>query len=381
MRKKRMHLFWLITLVILCIPGICLGGGITDDPNIKKTSSIFTYNGFERPVYIYADQFNFFIFDGEIHITIFLNNSTQTFDEGLDISIPPTVATYPVTSIAPYACILLNPSETYILFLDTQLNDIAYNAFADINIEYIVTLDNYKPGKCYVNDACQLVDQNDYAYITAKNVMTQERTQLVSAVTDTANTLNPQTQVGDIVTFGTYPQNPNSNERQPIEWFVINLWPSDDGTVTYAELLSCSCLEAKQFNEQFVKTSWEQCSLREWLNSDFLLSAFSTEEQERMSIYQHSTGTDYDYSDKVYLPEELYQNWLPLSKQSLFLSLSTSNQEDEVSSININDGWWLMDSGKTPSRAKYMSNRANEVYQAEVDSYAGVRPVIMVELQ
>ena len=122
---------------------------------------------------------------------------------------------------------------------------------------------------------------------------------------------------GDIITFGTYEQdNVTENGAEPIEWIVVDVF---DGKAT---LLSKYGLDAKSFHEDGTKgIYWEDCSLRNWLNSEFFEIAFDEKEQEQIlttRLDNHSNAT-YNVKDgavtedKVYLLsiDELYQIYKP----------------------------------------------------------------------
>ena len=80
--------------------------------------------------------------------------------------------------------------------------------------------------------------------------------------------------VGDIVSFGTFEQdNDLDNGQEPIEWEVMEI---EDGK---AFLLSCYALDYLPFNIEDEDVTWENCTLRTWLNQDFFSSAFSDSEK------------------------------------------------------------------------------------------------------
>ncbi len=83
-------------------------------------------------------------------------------------------------------------------------------------------------------------------------------------------------QIGDIIKFGKYPQDSNGSES-PIEWLVLDVKGNE------ALLISRYALDCKQYHSGGSIT-WEDCDLRKWLNSDFLKSAFSNEESERILV-------------------------------------------------------------------------------------------------
>ena len=83
--------------------------------------------------------------------------------------------------------------------------------------------------------------------------------------------------VGNIVKFGRYEQdNDLLNGSEEIEWIVLDVQGGK------ALLFSKYGLDAKPFHEgEFTSKSvtWETCTLRKWLNSDFINIAFSEEEK------------------------------------------------------------------------------------------------------
>ena len=80
--------------------------------------------------------------------------------------------------------------------------------------------------------------------------------------------------IGNVVTFGRYEQdNDLTNGPEEIEWLVLDV---EDGK---ALLLSKYGLDAKPYNGDLTDITWEKCTLRKWLNQDFLQAAFSADEQ------------------------------------------------------------------------------------------------------
>lgn len=98
---------------------------------------------------------------------------------------------------------------------------------------------------------------------------------------DTAGNLEIGT-TGDILTFGHYEQDGDlSNGPEDIEWIIVSA-DYQDGR---AMLLCNSCLEYMPFidyepgDEVDYDCSWGSSTLRAWLNTEFLATAFSEEEQ------------------------------------------------------------------------------------------------------
>ncbi len=88
--------------------------------------------------------------------------------------------------------------------------------------------------------------------------------------------LAPFRTVGGYVTFGSYEQDNNTgNGEEPIEWLVLDY----DAANHRVLLLSRYGLDAKPYNTTRVDITWEQCTLRTWLNGEFMHHAFSKTEQ------------------------------------------------------------------------------------------------------
>lgn len=77
---------------------------------------------------------------------------------------------------------------------------------------------------------------------------------------------------GTVHIFGRYPQT-ELCEIRPIEWTVL---AEKEGKTL---LISKYALDQRQYNRSWVDTTWEECSLRSWLNGEFTETAFTAEER------------------------------------------------------------------------------------------------------
>ena len=81
-------------------------------------------------------------------------------------------------------------------------------------------------------------------------------------------------QAGNIVTLGRFEQDNNAADGpEPIEWIILEM---QEGR---ALLLSRYALDAMPYNTESADVTWETCSMRAWLNGEFLNSAFTDEER------------------------------------------------------------------------------------------------------
>ena len=111
-------------------------------------------------------------------------------------------------------------------------------------------------------------------------------------------------EVGDIVLLGTYEQdNDLENGEEAIPWTVL---AKEDGKLL---LISYYGIENKQYNHEPAQVTWEQCTLRTWLNEDFYQAHFTDQEKAKIQLSHLSTednirwGTDggKDTDDYVFL--------------------------------------------------------------------------------
>lgn len=121
-----------------------------------------------------------------------------------------------------------------------------------------------------------------------ENSQTQEPAETANNTTaelDGSKLSNPVTEgevtTWDCVYFGNYWQKDTNgdgiadqnDEKEPIKWRVLSVEDDD------AFLLADQCLDCQSYNETDVDVTWETCTLRTWLNTDFFNEAFSSAEQ------------------------------------------------------------------------------------------------------
>lgn len=92
------------------------------------------------------------------------------------------------------------------------------------------------------------------------------------------------------IIMGAYPQTCGL-KKEPVEWIVLK-----------EEQQRCLCvskylLDCKPYHDSSKNITWQDCTLRNWLNHDFLMLAFSAEERERilLSTVENPAGNTLDY--------------------------------------------------------------------------------------
>ena len=104
--------------------------------------------------------------------------------------------------------------------------------------------------------------------------------------------------VGSTLYFGKYEQdNDLTNGPEDIEWVILDIV---DGK---ALVISQCGLDAQPYHDTFQPVTWQDCSLRSWLNSEFWNTAFSREEQAKILTTTVADARDETLTteDKVYL--------------------------------------------------------------------------------
>ena len=84
----------------------------------------------------------------------------------------------------------------------------------------------------------------------------------------------------------------NNNGKEPIEWIVLDY----DETNHKALLLSRYGLDAVPYNKDYKAITWEKCTLRSWLNGEFLNKAFSAAEQSSILTTKVDNSKSQGYS-------------------------------------------------------------------------------------
>ena len=133
---------------------------------------------------------------------------------------------------------------------------------------------------------------------------------------------------GSIVTFGRYEQdNDSANGPEEIEWIVLDYDEQEHKSL----LLSKYGLDSVAFNTGFNYVNWENCTLREWLSTEFLETAFSPEEQAAILMTAVDNSPDQGY--------EYYNKWKSGSGWSL---LTVNDTEDRLFLLSYAESYRYM---------------------------------------
>lgn len=196
----------------------------------------------------------------------------------------------------------------------------------------------------------------------------------------------------DCIWFGHYPQSDATGKtKEPIRWRVLCVEGND------AFIMADRNLDMQQYNASRQAVSWEDCTMRSWLNGygsdcnlcgidysndNFLNRAFTSEEQEAIMVTNVVNGMNpkskvsggRDTQDKIFLLsfEEVTNadygfdsNYMKYGegrkpKHTAYVDAGGTIHSDEGRSANGRFSWWL----RTPGKDAF--------YAANVQSYGSV---------
>ena len=162
-------------------------------------------------------------------------------------------------------------------------------------------------------------------------------------------------QVGDRVVLGTYEQdNDRTNREEPIEWIVLD---KQKGMLL---VISKYALECKPYGNTPDDVTWENSTLREWMNTEFFASAFLGTEKDLIipveTVAQYGdvfpSGADLPKQDRLFLLSQEEAN-------SYFQSNDSRACKATAYAISLGAGrggsqWWLRTPGNEEGHAMHV---------------------------
>ena len=167
-------------------------------------------------------------------------------------------------------------------------------------------------------------------------------------------------EVGDEIYFGV-------NNRKRMRWKVLG---KQDCRI---QVITTDIVCKKPYHQNEEDITWSECTLRKWLNSDFIDGYFTQEERDRIVPWELNNDDNPEYktpggvhtTDKVFL--------LSIDEAK---SLFADDQERSL------DFWWLRSSGVCPTNAATVT-RVGEVHahgHGITSTSIGVRPALWLDL-
>ena len=213
--------------------------------------------------------------------------------------------------------------------------------------------------------------------------------------------------LGDIITFGGYPQRTDGADRTPIVWRVLQ--NSDDELFLLSEYI----LDCRRYHNAYLDTTWRDCALRRWLNDAFYQVAFDATEKRSIKTTRctdNGEGSP-DTEDRVFLLSVAEVRRYTDAGDGTATTIRRRTIGTEFAKVKKPDGchlyvydkgvdrdyviehgvrrgcswWWTrtqlqIDNGRS-SRAAFVGARSNIKSYGRVDlAYYGVRPALRLAL-
>lgn len=190
---------------------------------------------------------------------------------------------------------------------------------------------------------------------------------------------------GDIVYFGKYEQDcDEGNGEEDIEWIVLK---KEKEKVLVVARYGIDCIK---YNDKKEEVTWETCSLRKWLNADFIQKAFN--EEERALILEETVRADVfeleephpgnNTTDKIFL--------LSLNENDEFMGdmdgacLCNATEYAQANGAELFGNvcyWWLRTPLDNHKRTSVIGDYAATIYAWDVhDDIICIRPAMWIKL-
>ena len=190
-------------------------------------------------------------------------------------------------------------------------------------------------------------------------------------------------QVGGKVPFGQYPQGANG-EVQPLVWRVLAV---ENGR---ALLITDKLIDYVKYNESLTNVTWETCTLRSWMNNDFLNAAFSSSEQAKIATVTNQNPDNPEYGTKGGKPTQDKIFALSIDETNQYFTSDSDRKayttdyahEKGYDYDDRSDYWWLRSPGRYGSLAALVvSNGIIYQFGFDVSRNNGcVRPAFWLNL-
>lgn len=185
--------------------------------------------------------------------------------------------------------------------------------------------------------------------------------------------------VAEIIKFGEY-------QNEKIEWRIL---AKENNKLL---VISKYALDRQPYHTTRTDITWESCSLRSWLNNEFLNEAFSETEQSMIAITTIKNAKNLEYGtpgganthDKVFI--------LSIAEVEKYFSSDSYRQAEPTAYgvaqgeyVNDDDGnysWWLRSPGRSRSHVAYVysGNVFDDGVIANNDDVA-IRPAMWINLE
>lgn len=195
----------------------------------------------------------------------------------------------------------------------------------------------------------------------------------------------------EVITFGEYEQDGNKNNgSEDIQWLVLE---HKNGR---ALLLSLYALDSQPYHKEYASVTWEDCSLRKWLNGAFLDDAFTSKEQKAILLTtvdnsaaegnkKWNPKTQASTEDLIFLlsyKDAEYYFYSDLDRMCAPTKYAAKMGADTRKEAGMDAGWWWLRSpGEKAHHAAFVNFNGKLFSNAVGNGYLSVRPAIWIDVE
>lgn len=193
-----------------------------------------------------------------------------------------------------------------------------------------------------------------------------------------------QFEVGKTVVFGHYQQNNNTDdEANEIEWVVL----ANDGERT--TLITVNALDYQPYMNEYSTSTWETCSLRKWLNDDFLNAAFTEKEKAQLETVtvvsdknpDNPQNRGNDTRDRVFLLSiQEVKKYFPSDSARICFPTAYAKAKGAYVGDTGATCWWLRSSENVYGSPEVYDDGTIDSDGVDCIEENAVRPVIVLRL-
>lgn len=216
--------------------------------------------------------------------------------------------------------------------------------------------------------------------------------QLENVIVENPASGKTSVEVGDMISFGHYEQDGNQkNGPENIEWLVLDVQGNS------ALLLSQYALDAQPYHVDYEAVTWETSTIRNWLNSTFLNTAFTTEEQDAIllttvdnsALQGNKRWSDQEQNDTkdnvfllsyaetdLYFEDDESRRCIP-TNYAISMGAETRNFTYGTPDTGW---WWLRSPGEKQYHAAFVSFDGERHSNAVGNGYLSMRPALWVDM-
>lgn len=191
---------------------------------------------------------------------------------------------------------------------------------------------------------------------------------------------------GDILEFGMYEQDNNSsNGKEPIEWIILE---KEENKIL---VISKYALDCKPYHSSWDNITWNECSLRRWLNGTFYNQAFDESEKEHILSTHvkaernpgYDTNPGSSTTDKVFLLSVKEVNkYFSSDKNRKCTPTDYAIAQESYTNKTYTKQWWL----RSPGPVQYYAALVDQDGSVSFSGYGAVyvdravRPTMWIDM-